>query len=71
MTKADLLRKLESVPMNAPVVFYDRDTEQTGDPEHTPRYAYTVTGRDGLCLILTETPLQWSDGYDDAEEVVR
>lgn len=61
ITKADLLRILEKVPMNTPIVM-----DATGR-EMTPTKAWTVTGRDGLCLVLTDgsTP---SD-YVDAEEI--
>jgi len=69
MTKADLLRKLRNLPMNAPVVFSDPDHEQTWDGEYQICHAYTVTGRGGLCLVLTDRPIDANE-YPDAEEVL-
>lgn len=70
MTKADLLRRLQNLPMNAPVVFSDiANGRPTGGGEYVLSHAYTVTGRDGLCLVLTQDPIDLNE-YPDAEEVL-
>lgn len=69
MTKADLMRVLERVPMNAPVMFVDVAGEESMlgaplDVEYEPRAAFTVMiPRRGLVVLLTEgqTPGDYVD----------
>lgn len=70
MTKADLLRKLNGLPMNMPIVFAHSDPDRGVTFELELEHAYTVTGRDGLTLVLAEEPSA-ADEYPDAEEVFR
>lgn len=71
MTKADLMRVLERVPMNASVVFmappavsiWTTDVES----EHEINAAFTVTGLRGLAVVLTDGMVPVS--YDDVESV--
>lgn len=67
ITKADLLRALERVPMNAEIAAATRvdGTLHELDILH----AFTVTGRRGLTLVLAET-CQVAGHYEDAETVL-
>jgi hypothetical protein len=66
-TKADILRALERLPMNAEVVAATRVDGTLHEIDL--RHAFTVTGRYGVCLVLAET-CQVADHYADAETVL-
>lgn len=66
MTKADILRVLERVPMNAQVVFVAPPAETIwtdSELEHEIKGAFTVTGMKGLTVVLTDgmVPSDYSD----------
>lgn len=66
MTKADILKVLSRVPMNAEVMFVEPKAPHIGwDREHEFKAAFTVTGPKGLVVLLTDgrTPKD----YDDVE----
>ena len=65
MTKADLLRALRQVPMNASITFSSRDD---GILDEDIAHVYTVTGRNGLVLQLAP-PGGREPADDDAEEI--
>ncbi len=68
MTKAELLDVLRLVPMNAPVMFVEPQPSHHGwDKEHAIEAAFTVTGPDGLVVLLT-SGLAPKD-YEDTERV--
>jgi len=69
MTKADLLNKLRNLPMNAPIVFARPMDDCGHDEEADINHAFTVTGVNGLCLVLAETH-RAAEMFDDAEEVL-
>lgn len=69
MTKADILKVLDRVPMNAEVMFVEpaRRPAHGWDKEFEIKAAFSVTGHKGLVVLLTEgsTP----NDYDDVESV--
>jgi hypothetical protein len=71
MTKADILKVLERVPMNASVVFVAPPAESIWttdvESEHEIKAAFTVTGLRGLAVVLTDGMVPAS--YDDVESV--
>jgi len=71
MTKADILRVLDRVPMNAHVVFVAPPTDSIwvtdSELEHEIKGAFTVSGMRGLTVVLTDGMVP-SD-YDDLETV--
>lgn len=70
MTKADILRKLERIPMNAEVVFVAGASPSFSaeeEFEHELGAAFTVTGVRGLTVILTDGRTPTSDEYVDLE----
>lgn len=72
MTKADILRVLSRVPMNAEVLFVAEPSPSFSaqeEFEHEVKAAFTVTGQRGLTVLLTDgrTP-SWPE-YADLESV--
>ena len=70
MTKADILRVLERVPMNAEVVFVAPPAESIwtdSETEHEIKGAFTVTGMKGLTVLLTDGMVPGD--YADLESV--
>lgn len=70
MTKADILRTLQRVPMNAEVVFVagaSPSFSAQDEFEHEVGAAFTVTGTRGLTVILTDGRTPSSDEYRDLE----
>lgn len=68
MTKADILRVLERVPMNADVLFVAGPPESIWsgtETEHEIKGAFTVTGMRGLTVLLTDGMVPRD--YDDLE----
>jgi hypothetical protein len=65
MTKADLLRALAKVPMNAIISFSSRDD---GILDEEIAHAYTVTGHRGLVLQLAPSGGR-EPADDDGEEI--
>lgn len=67
MTKADILRALERVPMNADVLFVAGPAESIWttdtETEHEIKSAFTVVGTRGLTVLLTDglVPTEYSD----------
>lgn len=72
MTKADILRLLERVPMNASVLFVAESSPPFSGQdefEHEVRAAFTVTGMRGLTVILTDGRTPTAPEYADLESV--
>lgn len=72
MTKADILAKLERVPMNAEVVFVAGASPSFSvqeEFEHEVCAAFTVVGMRGLTVLLTDGRTPSSDEYVDLESV--
>lgn len=72
MTKADILRALSRVPMNAEVVFVAEPSpplSQLDEFEHEVRAAFTVTGMRGLTVLLTDGRVPTAPEYADLESV--
>jgi len=67
MTKADLLKVLARVPMNADVMFVRPTRAGEWDHEHEFKAAFTVTGPRGLVVLLTEGRVP--NDYEDVESV--
>jgi hypothetical protein len=69
VTKAALLDVLRGVPMNAEVMFVEPCLRPAHgwDKEHEIKAAFSVTGRNGLVVLLTEGPTP--NDYDDVESV--
>jgi glyoxylase-like metal-dependent hydrolase (beta-lactamase superfamily II) len=72
MTKADILRKLERVPMNAEVMFVAPASPSFSaqeEFEHEVGAAFTVTGMRGLTVLLTDGHTPSSEEYLDLESM--
>lgn len=70
MTKADILRVLDRLPMNTDIVFVASNRSLWSDIEECevePRAAFTATGSRGLVLLLTEG--RAPSGYEDLERI--
>lgn len=70
MTKGDLLRILGPLPLKTEII--SRIDDDCGHGEIVLTHAYTVTGRDGLCVVLCEGPMEAvvREEYDnDVEQV--
>lgn len=66
MTKADILRVLDRVPMNAHVMFVAPPAHSLwvdSEVEHEIKSAFTVVGMHGLTILLTDgmVPSDYSD----------
>lgn len=72
MTKADILRALSRVPMNAEVMFVAEASppfSQLEELEHEVRAAFTVTGMRGLTVLFTDGRVPTAPEYVDLESV--
>ena len=70
MTKADILRVLERVPMNAELVFVAGASPSFSSEkefEHEVSAAFTVTGMRGLTVLFTDGRTPCSHEYEDLE----
>lgn len=70
MTKADILRMLDRVPMNASVVFVSEPTptwSSLDEFEHEVRAGFTVQGMRGLTVVLTDGRVPTA--YEDVEGI--
>jgi len=65
VTKADLLRALDKVPMNATISL---SSDEHGVCDEEIKHVYTVTGRNGLVLQLAPSGGR-EPADDDAEEI--
>jgi hypothetical protein len=72
MTKADILKVLSRVPMNAELVFVAEPSpafSRLAEFEHQVRAAFTVTGTRGLTVLLTDGRTPTAEEYRDLESV--